>query len=74
MNIYERYAPKGKVWVCPACGRIQPYDRCGDANGSRGWDVSCVLNAVLLDYYKLVFDDRGFVIGYVEQDKISYHH
>lgn len=39
-------APKGAVFVCTHCGK-RSYDRYGDRKISRGWDVSCVLHALL---------------------------
>lgn len=43
----NRMAPEGFIWVCAACGKTAQ-DRYG-LNGihSRGWDESCMLNAVL---------------------------
>lgn len=40
-------APDGKIYVCAACGR-RSEDIYGDKPLDRGWDSSCVLNAVLL--------------------------
>lgn len=45
----KRFAPDGAAWVCGACGKISPHDRYGDKDSSRGWDSSCMLNAVLCD-------------------------
>jgi hypothetical protein len=39
-------APEGQVFVCAACGK-RSKDRYGDQKIDRGWDVSCMLNAVL---------------------------
>lgn len=39
-------APVGQVWVCTACGKTSK-DRGGNHAISRGWDESCMLNAVL---------------------------
>lgn len=36
-------APDGQVYVCGACGRTAR----DKYNGPRGWDESCMLNAVL---------------------------
>jgi len=44
----ERFAPKGMVWVCCACGKISPYDKHGDEKSDKGWDASCVLNSALV--------------------------
>lgn len=47
-NTDLRFARPGTIWVCTACGKIQPYDRYGlDNRGSYGWDESCMMNAVL---------------------------
>lgn len=44
----ERRAPPGAIWVCGACGKTaeDQYGIIGDH--SRGWDESCMLNAVLV--------------------------
>lgn len=39
-------AAEGTVWVCAACGKTSR-DRYGEQRISRGWDESCMLNAVL---------------------------
>lgn len=45
--IQERIAPEGAIWVCAACGKTHK-DRYGmEGEGSKGWDESCMLNAVL---------------------------
>lgn len=54
-----RFAPKGKMWVCVACGKISPYDRHGDDCSTRGWDVSCVLNSALYDEAKVIMKSDG---------------
>lgn len=38
-------APEGKIWVCAMCHKISS----NRAEGSRGWDESCFLNAQLRD-------------------------
>jgi hypothetical protein len=45
----SRRAPEGKVWRCTACGKwaLDQYGIVGPH--ARGWDESCVLNAVLED-------------------------
>jgi hypothetical protein len=45
----ERMAPPGKVWRCAVCGKyaIDLYGICD--YHSRGWDESCIANAVLVD-------------------------
>jgi hypothetical protein len=42
----NRVALPGYVWVCGACGKTSR-DRYGHERISRGWDESCMLNAVL---------------------------
>jgi hypothetical protein len=44
----DRFAPLGYVWECAACGK-RAQDRYG-INGTQdiGWDVSCVINCVLV--------------------------
>jgi hypothetical protein len=45
-NWAKKYdAPKGKEWVCCACGKRSS----NKASGPHGWDESCFLNAVLDD-------------------------
>jgi len=43
-----RYASKGWLWICRVCGKESPYDRHGDEETDRGWEVSCVMNAMLI--------------------------
>lgn len=44
-----RFAPKGTIWVCAACGKTHK-DRYGeDGEGDLGWDESCMLKAVLCE-------------------------
>jgi len=64
LNKESRIAPKGKAWVCLACGKTSKdcYGTKFPKETSRGWDESCVLNAQLFDKDKLVFDiDSGRV-------------
>ena len=49
MSDSNRFAPKGKTWVCSACGKTA-HDRFGKVNAMRGWDESCAINAVLVKY------------------------
>jgi hypothetical protein len=49
-------ADQGLIFVCSACGK-QSRDRYGDQAVSRGWDESCVLNAVLCVENSLVIVD-----------------
>ena len=52
MDDLNRYAAKGTIWVCGACGKVAE-DRYGiDRAHSPGWDESCMLNAVLCHYPK----------------------
>lgn len=39
----EHVAPEGFIYVCGACGKTAR----DTYNGPRGWDESCMLNAVL---------------------------
>lgn len=52
-----RIAPKGKIWVCMACGKFQLTDRYGAEDGSSGWDESCMLNSELFDVDSIVWND-----------------
>jgi len=59
----DRYAPKGMVWVCLCCGKISPNDRHNDDHlATRGWDVSCSLNASLIELDRIEFDEYGRAI------------
>lgn len=53
-------APPGQVWVCGACGK-RSRDMYGNKSLSRGWDVSCVMNAVLCKESHLTINDEGIV-------------
>ena len=50
-------APKGKVWVCLACGK-RSQDKYGEHAVNRGWDVSCMLNSSLFEEKRLVLDPK----------------
>jgi len=52
------FAPKGAIFVCGACGKTSS-NLYGD--GSRGWDASCMLNAVLCDEVKR-FASNGMLV------------
>jgi len=55
----NRIAPKGKVWVCCACGKTSK-DRYGlrfPEETTRGWDESCLLNSQLFDKDKLIYSE-----------------
>lgn len=53
------FAPEGQIYVCGACGKTSQTRSGATANGladvekSRGWDESCMLNAVLCYAEKL---------------------
>lgn len=58
----ERFAPEGAIWVCQACGKTHS-DKYGiEGAGSRGWDESCMLNAILCHQNKRV--SPGGMIAY----------
>lgn len=46
MSTGNHTAPEGQVYVCGACGK-RSRDRYGDKRIDRGWDVSCMMHAVL---------------------------
>jgi hypothetical protein len=53
-----RFAPSGTLWICGACGKTHT-DQYGDeGEGSRGWDESCMLNAVLCHADEIKPGDR----------------
>ena len=52
-----RIAPPGKTWLCPACGKTE-HDRYGVRGG---WDEACMMQAVLVDEWRLVYDVEGRV-------------
>ncbi len=55
----HRIAPPGKIWMCAACGK-KARDRFGiEGWHSRGWDESCMLNAVLVDEDTQTQDNTG---------------
>lgn len=60
----DRIAPKGKIYVCHACGKTS-VDQYGYSKEypetSWGWDVSCVLNSELYDRDQLEYDESGRV-------------
>ena len=46
----DRRAPNGQIWQCGACGKMAE-DKYGMIGWhSRGWDESCMLNSVLVQY------------------------
>ena len=54
-------APVGQVFVCEACGK-RSRDIIGEQCISRGWDESCMLNAILCYEDKLVFNKDGTMV------------
>lgn len=59
----ERAAPPGAIWVCAVCGKTHS-DLYGiERAGSRSWDESCALNAVLCHKDMHVRDDG--TIGWI---------
>jgi hypothetical protein len=54
-------APKGKVFVCAACGK-RSRDQYGEQKIDPWWDESCMLNCVLVDESDLIIRD-GRVVG-----------
>lgn len=56
MTDLDRMAPPGTIWVCGACGKTAE-DRYGiEGEKSRGWDESCMMNAVLCMKDSLEYD------------------
>jgi hypothetical protein len=43
----NEFAPEGQVYQCQACGKLSR-DLYGEQALNRGWDESCMLNAVLV--------------------------
>ena len=64
-----RYAGKGLVWVCLACGKVSPHDRYGDKDSDKWWDESCVLNSVLVKKENIIRDEKGHIAEVVEVEK-----
>lgn len=58
-------APEGCRWVCGACGKTSK-DLYGEQAYSRGWDESCMLNAVLLAEENLVLS--GSIVVRIKDD------
>lgn len=54
----NQVAPDGYVFVCGACGK-RSRDVFGEQRVSRGWDESCMLNAVLCHEGSIEFDASG---------------
>lgn len=53
-------APTGQVYVCTACGK-RSRDREGAMAIDEGWDISCVLRAVLCEEASIVLGKDGRV-------------
>lgn len=56
----NKEAQEGQVFVCPACGK-RSKDRYGEKKIDHGWDVSCMMHAVLCDEKSLVIEDGRVV-------------
>lgn len=54
----NKEAPKGQVYVCGACGKTSKTKNGFD---TPGWDVSCMLHAVLCDESTIKLDKSGRV-------------
>jgi hypothetical protein len=54
-------APKGQVYVCCACGK-RSKDRYGDQPIDHDWDVSCMMNSVLVYEDSIQLGESGRVI------------
>ena len=46
-HMANEVAPRGYVFICLGCGK-RSKDRYGNRAISRGWDVSCMLNSILV--------------------------
>lgn len=69
----DRFAPEGAVWVCGACGKTSDYDAYGiEGRFDRGWDESCMLNAVLCHKDKH-FNPNGELVWWPFSLPVSYH-
>jgi hypothetical protein len=49
-------APEGQVYLCAACGK-QSKDKYGEQRISHGWDVSCMMNSVLVYEDSIVYEN-----------------
>lgn len=53
------------IWVCGACGKTSRtqygFDEANVSTAMRGWDESCMLNAILVKKAKCVFEESGRV-------------
>lgn len=59
-------APKGKLFICTACGK-RSMDKYGEKEIDYGWDISCVLNSMLVDESLLIIGEDGTVTGLREK-------
>ncbi len=53
----DSIAPEGQIWVCGACGKTAK-DQYGPPNAHFQWDVSCVLNSILVYEDYLEYDGK----------------
>jgi len=51
-----------------ACGKVSPH-KYGGEGASRGWDVSCAMNATLHKLDSLLRGESGTVIGFKSTPK-----
>jgi hypothetical protein len=49
-------APEGQVYLCTACGK-RSRDKYGEKRISHGWDVSCMMNSVLVYEDSIVYEN-----------------
>jgi hypothetical protein len=62
-------AKEGHIFVCAACGK-RSRDRYGEQRISRGWDESCMMNAVELPEHTLIIEN-GLVVGVTEDETLG---
>lgn len=60
----NKFAPAGAVYVCACCGKTSS-NLYGE--GARGWDESCMLNAVLC-HDKQKLDENGNLLWWPYKD------
>jgi len=65
----DRFAPDGAIWVCGACGKTHKDQYGLEGEGSRSWDESCALNAVLCHERKHV-NSRGEIVWWAFSDPL----
>lgn len=66
----NQVAKKGQVFVCGACGK-RSKDRYGEQAIDRGWDVSCMLHAVLCVENGIEFDKDSRVTYAVSVEDVE---